>query len=121
MAIREEVAEDRLEEEAQMRRGLVFAYFPYMDAEQWRGMTQEGLVGFVETLHQRLVDIGPQQIHDPRALEALKAECMTELPVLGREIEGAGMSMYDLLLHIAEGVENFALPPLSAHRKVPKS
>lgn len=113
--------EKRSFDEAQMRRGLVFAYFPYMYADQWKGMTQEDLVGFVETLHQRLAALGPQQLRDPKILEELKAEYRDELPVLGKEIEGAGMSAYDLLLHIAEGQENFSPPPLSAHRKVPKS
>lgn len=107
--------EDRLAE-TQMRRGFVFAFFQHMDEDKWRGVTQENLVGFVETLHQRLVKLGPQQLHDPEKLEALKAEYIDELPMLERNIEGLEMSAYDLLLKIAMGVENFPVPPLSAHR-----
>lgn len=115
VALGEDIEKRRFDE-TQMRRGLVFAFFPYMDPDQWNGMTQEGLVGFAETLHQRLTELGPQRIRDSKKLEELKAEYVIELPVLGKEIEGLGMSAYDVLLHIAEGVENFALPPLSAHR-----
>lgn len=120
MATPEAVVEDRLAE-TQMRRGLVFAYFPYMDANQWKGMTQEGLVDFVETLHQKLAALDPIQLRDPKTLEDLKDEYTAEFPVLGKEIEGAGMSAFDLLLLIAEGHENFSPPPLSAHRPIPKS
>ncbi len=108
--------EGRLAAEMQMRRGLVLAYFSYMDAEQWQGMTQEDLVCCVEALHQRLAVLGPQGIRDPQILESLKTDYTVELPVLGKEIEGLGMSAYDVLLGIAGGQENFSFPPLSAHR-----
>lgn len=105
-------------DEAQRRRDLVYAYFSYLDPREWQGMTQDDLVGCVETLHQRLSSFNPQKLRDPRVLEELKAEYTAELPVLGREIEGLGMSVYELLLNIAKGMENFALPPLVINRPV---
>lgn len=107
-------------DEIQSRGRLVYAYFSHMDVSRWQGMKPEDLVGFEETLHQRLAVLGPQKLRDPQTLEALKAEFTEELPVLDSEIEGLGMSVYDLLLKIAEGQENFSLPPLSAHREDPE-
>lgn len=103
--------------EVQKRSELVHAYFSHMDPDRWQGMTPQNLVGYVEALHRRLAILGPQGMRDSQKLEALQAEYMAELPVLGNKIDGLEMSAYDLLLAIARGVENFSVAPLSsAHR-----
>lgn len=112
------IEETNHSEEVQKRSELVHAYFSHLDADLWQGMTQNDLVGCVEALHQRLAILGPQGMRDSEELETLQAEYMAELPVLGNKIDGLEMSAYDLLLAIARGVENFPVPPLSAHRDV---
>ena len=98
--------ERRLVDETQMRRSLVLAYFPQ----------QEVFAHCEEVLHDKLAMLDPQQLRDPKTLSDLKDELTEEIPLLGKKIEGTDMAIYDLLLNIAEGKENFSPPPLSAHR-----
>lgn len=113
----EVITERSKADEAKSRVKSLRDYLP-KNGDLLQGIPPEELAEFEEMLHRKLVDLEPQGIRDFGELEDFKIRCIAQKPALGKLIDDLGMSVYDLLFSIARGVENFSVPPLSAHREV---